>query len=435
MKVLVLSKEVWRDDQNGGNVLSNIFSGLDAEFAQVYCSDGLPNNTLCRRYYQMTDAMMATRILKGAKPGRVLLFSDLPSFERSQQPYSGLKHMNLESVRLVRELGWRVAKWDEVGLREFVTGFAPDVIFAPCYGSHYMLRLTRTVWNWLQIPIISYISDDFYTNKQFRCSPVFWINHFLLRKHVREIFPLYQLVYTMTEEQMDQCERDFGANMRVLRKSGAFETERTKCEVGVPVRFVYAGGLYLNRWKTLLMLRDCLAQLNREGVVAVLDIYSGDDVKSTVKKKLDDGVNSAMHPLVSTEELRRIYGMSDIALHVESFDRKYAAATRMSFSTKIVDCLDSGCAVMAICSRDQAGFAYLKRNDAAICVAERGDLFETVKGIVENPDTLLVYQRKAFELGRRNHCRENTEALIASDFTDIHTGSRMDPKAIGNQGK
>ena len=58
MRILVLSKEAWRDDQNGGNVLSNIFSGFHAEFAQITCAAAKPSNSLCKKYFQMTDSMM-----------------------------------------------------------------------------------------------------------------------------------------------------------------------------------------------------------------------------------------------------------------------------------------------------------------------------------------------------------------------------------------
>ena len=40
MKVLVISAEVWRNDKNGGNVLSNIFGDTGYEFAQIYCNPG-----------------------------------------------------------------------------------------------------------------------------------------------------------------------------------------------------------------------------------------------------------------------------------------------------------------------------------------------------------------------------------------------------------
>ena len=56
---------------------------------------------------------------------------------------------------------------------------------------------------------------------------------------------------------------------------------------------------------------------------------------------------------------------SNDSLHAEAFDRTSRHVVRMSFSTKIVDCMDSGCAVMAICDDKQAGGSYLRRNDCA----------------------------------------------------------------------
>ena len=70
MMVIVISLEVWRDDNNGGNVLSNIFDGIEAEFAQVYCSSGFPKNDICKKYFQMTDAMAIKNIFKKQKMGR-----------------------------------------------------------------------------------------------------------------------------------------------------------------------------------------------------------------------------------------------------------------------------------------------------------------------------------------------------------------------------
>ena len=53
MKVLILSLEAWQDSTNGGNVLSNMFSGTNFEIAQIYCNPGTPQNKLCTHYYQM----------------------------------------------------------------------------------------------------------------------------------------------------------------------------------------------------------------------------------------------------------------------------------------------------------------------------------------------------------------------------------------------
>lgn len=421
MKILVISKEAWRHDQNGGNVLSNIFSGIDAEFAQIYCSAYEANNSLCRLYYQMTDKMMIQNILNGTPVGIVKDYAVVPNTNDNPgtRPYENLKRFRIPGLRYLQELAWGLANWNISAIEKFVTDFNPDIIFAPCYGSHYMHRLTRLVRKFSKAPIISYISDDFYTNRQLRFSPLFWINHFLLRMNTRSIFKLYSLVYTMTDEQKAQCERDFGANVKILRKSGTFSDMFLKKSVNAPIRFVYAGGIYLNRWRTLIGLVKSIRHINSSGIKMVLDIYTNNELPNQASDMLNDGVNSVVHKAVSSEKLRDIYHGADVALHVEGFDLRNKLAVRLSFSTKIVDCLDSGCAVMAICDSKQAGFAYLKRNHAAICISSLKDIESMLRKIVCNPDILIDYQQQAFRLGRKHHNAERTKIGIIDDFNKI----------------
>lgn len=417
MKILVLSKEAWRDEQSGGNVLSNLFKDFDAEFAQIYCNEREPNNMLCKCYYQITDRMMVNSILGKGKAGRYLVYDDVPkTVVDGQESFSGAKRWAGEWVRIGRELAWWCGRWNEKEIVAFVKDFNPDIIFAPCYGNHYMQKLTRLVHRHMSVNIISYISDDFYTNKQLRFSIAYWLNHFLLRRHTRQIFKYYSLVYTMTDEQKEQCECDFRANMKVLRKCGQFDSCYEKDTVGSPIRFVFAGGIYLNRWKTLGLLAEAMREVNKDGVKMILDIYTNNPLTAEMEKAINDGKTAKVHPVVSMAELRDIYHQSDVALHVEGFDITNRLTVRMSFSGKIVDCLDSGCAVMAICDKKQAGFAYLKRNDAAICISSKFDILLALKNILRNPGILIDYQHKAFELGRKNHLQVNVDKMIKDDF-------------------
>lgn len=420
MRILILSKEAWRNEQNGGNVLSNMFEGFDAEFAQIFCSEGEPNNNICRLYYQMTDRMMVDNILKRKKVGKILNYTNYPSNTKNViKDYNTVRKLNLDSIRILREITWFIAKWDVNEIIHFAKEFSPDIIFAPCYGNHYMLRLSRLIAKEFNVPFVSYISDDFYSNKQFKFSPIYWVNHFILRKHIRETFRLYDLVYTMTDEQKEQCEQNFGVTMKILRKCGHFDKKYEKKSVNNPIRFVFAGGIYLNRWKTLMALADAMRKINKHKVKMVLDIYTGTEIPSNIKKRLDDGITTKMHKPVSMEKLFEIYRNSDVALHVESFDLKNRLLVRRSFSTKIVDCLDSGCAVMALCDNKQAGYSYLKKNDAAITLADLHSLEKVLQSILNNNDILIEYQRKAFALGRKNHLKENNDIMIKHDFYNL----------------
>ena len=422
MKILIISKEAWRDEQNGGNVLTNMFSQMNnADFAQIFCNEQEPNNTVCRKYYQMTDRMMLNNILHRTQVGSKLVYEQAPtqtiakdeSFKTAGGEFIG----NLK--RVARELVWAIGQWDEQGILAYARDFNPDIIFAPCYGNHYMQKLTVLLHDALKVPVVSYISDDFYTNKQLSFSPIFWINHFLIRRRTRKTFSHYSLVYTMTDEQKVQCERDFGANMKILRKNGLFEDKYLKTKINDPIRFVYAGGIYLNRWKTLAALSSAMRKINEDGVKMVLDIYTNNPLNKQMQLTINDGTTSRVHKAVSMVELMDIYHQSDVALHAEAFDITNRHVVRMSFSTKIVDCMDSGCAVMAICDEKQAGGAYLRRNNCAICVNDLSQIETILNYIIAQPEQLIMMQRMAFEVGRKYHLQENITRELINDFESL----------------
>lgn len=422
MRILIISKEAWRDEQNGGNVLSNMFSQLpNSEFAQIYCNEQEPNNTICRNYYQMSDRMMVNNILHRAHVGRKVVYDKVPTkTEAKTESYKtagGKFGGNLK--RVARELVWAIGRWDKKEIITYAREFNPDIIFAPCYGNHYMQRLTALVHNALNVPVVSYISDDFYTNKQFKFSPIFWLNHMFIRRRTRKIFRHYSLVYTMTDEQKQQCEHDFGANMKILRKNGKFENQYLKSKVNDPIRFVYAGGIYLNRWKTLGALAEAMRHINADGVKMVLDIYTNNKLDQQMQQEINDGITARVHKAVSMAELMDIYHKSDVALHAEAFDITNRHVVRMSFSTKIVDCMDSGCAVMAICDKKQAGGSYLRRNECAICIHDLKQIESVLRNIADHPNQLIKMQNKAFEVGRKYHLQENITRDLINDFESL----------------
>lgn len=223
----------------------------------------------------------------------------------------------------------------------------------------------------------------------------------------------------MTEAQKSQCEKDLHGNMKILRKAAPYKNIEKKEIVNNPIRIIYAGGIYLNRWKTLKMLVDVLREININGVKAVLDIYTANEITRKINSVLNDGINSRLHSSVSQEKLEKIYQNSDIALHVESFDIKNRLLVRMSFSTKIVDCLSSGCAVMAICDSRQGGFVYLNSENVAFCVSNVAEIKQTLQNILANKNIVLEYSNRAKECCIRNHNVDQIETMIKCDFESL----------------
>lgn len=426
MKILVISAEVWRDDKNGGNVLSNIFCDTGYEFAQIYCNPGKPSNHLCKKYYQMTDSMMINAILHRGKSGRVITYKEYPCDENecleenieqeNRSFYEFFRRHRWEIFYVIRSIIWRVAKWNTPELRQFIIDYKPDLIFAPCYASHEMLAIDRMVKELTNVPMISYISDDNYGLRQFRLSPIYWINRFVLRRNMRKTFKMYDLVYTMTEEQKREYEKVLGCEMKILRKSGDFTKVPKKRAVNKPIRMIYAGGIYVGRWKTLAKIVEAIKNVNEDNVKIVLDIYTGNTLTEKQKLLLNDGVNSTVHKSIPLAELKKKYAQSDIALHVESFELKYKLLSRISFSTKIIDCLSSGCATMAICWNQHSGYIYLKKHDIAICVDSVNKIPIAIGNLIDNPEQIIDYAEKARNFGLKYHQKEDIKKGFMMDI-------------------
>ena len=54
MRILVITRNAWDDTNSIGNTMSNLFSNWDdVEFANIYFRSALPNNDICKKYYQI----------------------------------------------------------------------------------------------------------------------------------------------------------------------------------------------------------------------------------------------------------------------------------------------------------------------------------------------------------------------------------------------
>lgn len=423
MNILIVSYEAWRETNNGGNVLSNIFSAFqDANIAQIYCTGEYPNNSVCQKYFQISDLMLLSE-----QKGHALIEKDyyLECTEQEKVVENRIKdklpNVLKEFTLLAREILWSIAGWRTRELNEFVENFKPDVIFAPCYSYFHISKVALYVKSVCNCPMISYISDDNYSIKQFRFSPSFWINRIITRRWIRRHFAESSLVYTMTEMQKEEYENIFSVPMKVLCKSATF-SEPNK-SIQAPLKLIYGGGLYLNRWKVLCKLASILNLINQSEVKAELHIYSGTKLKKKQIKKLNDGRSSFLHDAVSFSKLQEKYFESDVAIHVESFDLRNRLITRLSFSTKIIDCMNSGSAILAIGPSSQAGIAYLKENDAAICVEKLRYLNDVIEKIVDNPSFIKTYSEKAKSLGLKNHAKWKIDNQVRQDFKDVISGN------------
>ena len=228
-----------------------------------------------------------------------------------------------------------------------------------------------------------------------------------------------------SQDQADEYYAEYGIKTSTLLKCGDFQDTFEKKLVGDPIRLVYAGRLYCNRWKSLAEIGKALQAINKTGTRMVLDIYTLDSLTSEQAVALSEDKYIYLKGGVSPTKLKTIYENADIALHVESMDEYYRMVTRVSFSTKIIDLMASTCAIMAICWNQHAGYQYLKGHNAAFCVDKYEDVLPLLQQIVDNPALIQEYAKRAYECGKKNHSREIIHLQISTLLEEVIKNSHV----------
>lgn len=429
MKILLITAEEWNDYVYGNGVLTNWFTGFDAEFAQIYTSPGLPNNKVCSKYFQIDERQMVKSLYSNTKAGREV---KMPTNEREQDAaksnaqrkgiYGIFKKLSLwmhTPIVMLQDFIWMTGRYDKAALQRFIGGYKPDVAFCPQLGNPKMWRLEKLVKGMTDVPFVAFTGDDEASYQQVSKSPLFWLRRWYCHNGLKNSVKIFSHYFMHSKEQAQDYTNEYGIPTSTLYKCGDFSNEFVKKSVGSPIRLVYAGRLYCNRWKTLAEIGKALHEINKHGERMVLDIYTQEALTNEQRKALSPENSVYMKGSVNPQQLKEVYRNADIALHVESMDKKNRLATRVSFSTKIIDLMASSCAILAVCWNRHCGYQYLRDNDAAFCVDNYSDILPMLQRIVDNPSLVQNYAQKAYECGRKNHTREKIQKQIRDKFEEL----------------
>ena len=106
---------------------------------------------------------------------------------------------------------------------------------------------------------------------------------------------------------------------------------------------------------------------------------------------------------IPQSEVAGVQAKADILLFAEAISGKSSLTARLSFSTKITDYFKSGRCIFAVGNPDIAPIEYLKREDAALVACNKADIKEHFIKIINNPEIISKYSKKAYDCGIKNH--------------------------------
>lgn len=422
MKILVLSSTPWSNDNSFGNTFSNIFEGIDdIEVANISCRPGLPTSCVVKRYFQITEKSLIKNLIKKSFPTGIEIKVDDNKIDKSfsenikAREFGSKKRWQI--LFWMRDLIWKLGRWKSQALIDFIEDFKPDVIFQPVYFSSYLNDIVDFIKKYTNVPMVGYVSDDCYTLKQFSLSPLYWIDRLYKRRKVKRTIEQCELLYVISNIQKEEYEKIFTPPCKILTKCADFSDDR-KPDFKEPddvLKIVYAGNVSSGRYEILSELAKSIEEINQDSKKIQMDIYTLTPLKDKQKKVLStDSVH--LHPPVSYDEIREIQKNSDILLHCEGFSLKEKLAVHQSFSTKIVDYLETNRCILAIGDDYCASIRYFIDNDCGATATNKNEIKPCLLDLCNNHDLLKQYADKAWETGKKNHSHIKTKQMVKDDL-------------------
>ncbi len=418
MRILVISRSAWRNDNSTGNTLTDFFGEIsNAEIFSLCMREQSPQNSIAKRHFFISEKQMIKRLL--GKNVEVVAEHICESFDDGFEKalYNVVKKHPSYFLYFLREVLWCIGGWKNAKLKQYIDEIKPNVIFFPtfgCYYPHKVLQHLRTLTN---ARVVLFHADDHYTLKQRSLSPIYWLYRFGLRKWMRRTVRIADVQYCISDVQKADYDTVFDCNCKVLTKFSDFSGEPPlKYTYGKPLQLVFTGNINNNRWKSLAILVNVLERINRDGIKAQLRVYTATPLTNTIKKALDKERTSFLMGSVSSSEIPQIHHKADILIHVEAIDCKNRLMVRQSFSTKIVDYFKAARPIIAIGPKEVASIKHLIDHNCAIVSDDEQDLYEKLLLLFDDTQQLHMYAKKSYMCGRENHDKKQQKAMLQQDL-------------------
>lgn len=423
MKILVITRNAWDDTNAIGNTITNFFSGIeDTEFASIYFRATTPNNKLCDNYFQTSEIEVLKKWFNAKEIGNhFYLDADTRLSQETKVARNEKKFIRViqkYGIKLAYKLSdyvWYSEKWMNSNLKEFIDTFAPDLVFTFVKSApQYYLSVKYLQENY-DIPLFTWIADDEYTgllkNKAYK--QISNLNYILRSS---------SLVKGCSEQICDYYNSIFDCKATPLYKSCDLSTP-VKEKKDKSIRIVYAGNLLYGRLEIICKISDLLERYSQNGNEYCLDIYSNTALlDSEIKKYFENKKHTNYIGKREYELIKDSLSRADLVLHVESFEESQIIKTKYSFSTKIIDYMQSGSTVLAIGPKTIASMDYLSHIPGVYIIDNLENLNVELSKVLEDREYFYERAQKTRDFAKMYHDSSVIGSGLKAELCQISTG-------------
>lgn len=427
--ILILTIDCWNLDigANSSYTYSNLFSSMDEyKLSNIYIREELPNDPCCQRYFQIRETKVIKSLLnRKVKTGREVLcgedetVADKKGIEGQKEFYHKQRAHFYYTKLLVREIIWLLSAWKSKELDKFLDEAKPDVILYSMEGYIHFNRLCRYVVKKTGAKAIGYFWDDNFTYKQRPKNFGYKVLRFFQRRSLKKLTKETDDFFAIAPKTKKEADEFFNISCRLLPKPAERDVSKepeNSGQIHNPIKIMYAGNLMIGRMETIKMLADELAVINKDEVKITLDVYTNTKVPDDL---LNAGAGVTFNKPVSQSEILNLQQEADILLFAEDIAGKERKVARLSFSTKIPDYMSSGKCILALGDYDTAPMEYFMSEDIALCAQDKNQLSQRLNEILNNPEILKEYGKKAYIATRKYHLKSDIQSKVKAAINEV----------------
>lgn len=422
-KILVVSHNCFSEITANGRTLSTFFRNWDkTKVAQFFVNNEMPYSSICNSFYRITDKDLIFSLLETKQIGRefenICFANELnPKKIRESfiQKFRNVKRLFPSILYMLRNGLWSTNRWDNNELNNWIDTFQPDLILLQPGDYSFTYKIARVIAKRKQIPLIVYNSEDYYLKDKFSISPFFYIQRYFFKKEVKMTFNASQLIIYSNDLLEKNLHKYFKSRSTVVMTSSEIKLSSIE-GTNKTLRFVYAGNLGHERWKSLVVIGKAAKTINKE---LVIEVYSGIMPKEANKYfTIESGID--FKGAVSYSKVMEVINESDIVIHTEGFSNFTKWDIRHGFSTKIADLLSSGKCFLMYGPKEIACVDYLIKNEVAWVATSDDELREVLSEIITNDKKRGKYLENAKKLVDERHNVDKNCKMFENLMLEVH---------------
>lgn len=416
-KILILSHNPLSTYNSMGMTLLRLFSEFPPEaLCQLYIYPSLPDTDRCASFFRITDKDVLRSFFSFfcVKGHEVSPTAREPSaFEHPQDEKLYRNVRNKTPLRMfLRDALWRFSHWYNRPLKRWLAEQKPTCLFVAPGSGVFFYRIAQKLAKKLQIPIVTYVCDDYYFLRGWGL--LGRLHQRSLCKAIEKLLGDSSHMVAISQPLADAYHTRFGVPVTmIMTGTGRPIAAEVRSAAGAQSLF-YAGNIRGGRNESLAAVGRVIDEINAaHGTQFSLELYTGEKDRTILLAF--DGISSIhLHGFLTGAEFEQVFHAARLHLHIESFVAAEAENVKYSISTKIADCLGSGCCFVAYAPSQVASMQYLLGQQCALTATEPKQLRQVLECAFFDPSAADQAAQNGLLAAHTYHdCRNNSLLLAA----------------------